>query len=269
MRVILVAAGANTGAVTFAPNGLTAHAVVKGTGAALVAGDIPGAGYRCDLEYNLATTQWFLLNPGTSNLVLNPAPANLGYNGTIVTNTAGENLIIGNICYEGPDGNWWKAIGNLPSVWVANHAYAVGTLIKPTANQNYFYFCSTAGTSAAVTEPTWGTTIGGTTADGTGALVWTCIDTNSIAGRLMATTTINSGAAGVFLRFGFIRYDSWTGTLTTVTGQPLYIDNTTAGAFTQIRPATSGNLVQLMGRGAKQAKTIMFDPIINIKQVSP
>jgi len=62
-RVILTAAGANTGAVTFAPNGLAAKAVVKGTGTALAAGDIPGAGYQADLEYNLSANKWFLLNP--------------------------------------------------------------------------------------------------------------------------------------------------------------------------------------------------------------
>ena len=60
-RVILVAAGANTGAVTFVPNGLASKAIVKNVSTALSAGDIPGAGYPCDLQYN--NTAWILLNP--------------------------------------------------------------------------------------------------------------------------------------------------------------------------------------------------------------
>ena len=60
-RVILVAAGANTTAVTFTPNALTTKAIVKYASTALVAGDIPAASYPCDLEYN--GTAWVLLNP--------------------------------------------------------------------------------------------------------------------------------------------------------------------------------------------------------------
>ena len=60
-KTILSAAGANTGAVTFAPNSLTAKAIVKYASTALVAGDIPASGYICMLEYN--GTAWVLLNP--------------------------------------------------------------------------------------------------------------------------------------------------------------------------------------------------------------
>ncbi|MDD5510909.1 MAG: hypothetical protein PHI12_08865 [Dehalococcoidales bacterium] len=63
-----------------------------------------------------------------------------------------------------------------PSTWAAATAYAIGDIIKPTTYADHCYKCTTAGTSAAVTEPTWGTTNGGTTADGTGTLVWTCYD---------------------------------------------------------------------------------------------
>ena len=64
-----------------------------------------------------------------------------------------------------------------PTTWAAGTAYAVGAIMKPTTYASHAYKCTTAGTSAAVTEPSWGTTNGATTADGAGTLVWTCFDT--------------------------------------------------------------------------------------------
>ena len=58
--------------------------------------------------------------------------------------------------------------------WVADTAYAVGDVVKPTTYAAHTYKCTTAGTSHATTEPTWGTTNGGTTTDNT--VVWTCYD---------------------------------------------------------------------------------------------
>ena len=49
-------------------------------------------------------------------------------------------------------------------------AYHVGDLVKPTVSNGYFYRVKTAGTPLA--EPTWGTTIGGTT---TAVAVFTCV----------------------------------------------------------------------------------------------
>ena len=60
-----------------------------------------------------------------------------------------------------------------PSEWVANHAYTLGTFVEPVTPNGYRYECTTAGTSDATTEPTWGTTVGATT-DDDGTLVWTC-----------------------------------------------------------------------------------------------
>lgn len=57
-------AGANTTTTpTFSPNGLTARTIVKHGGAALVAGNIAGAGHEVVLKYNLANTRWELMNP--------------------------------------------------------------------------------------------------------------------------------------------------------------------------------------------------------------
>jgi hypothetical protein len=60
-----------------------------------------------------------------------------------------------------------------PAEWVADHAYSLGDFIEPVTPNTYRYECTTAGTSDETTEPTWGTTVGGTTSDN-GTLVWTC-----------------------------------------------------------------------------------------------
>jgi hypothetical protein len=68
--------------------------------------------------------------------------------------------------------------------------------MKPTTYANHAYICSTAGTSAAVTEPSWGTTNGGTTADGAGTLVWTCYDPltyNTVAPQLAVVPYVTFG----------------------------------------------------------------------------
>lgn len=65
----------------------------------------------------------------------------------------------------------------LKNIWVKNTAYSIGDYARPTTLAKftgYIYICTTAGTSHTSTEPTWPTTVGGTVADGSGALVWTC-----------------------------------------------------------------------------------------------
>ena len=64
-----------------------------------------------------------------------------------------------------------------PETTVRNTAYTVGDVIKPTTYASHSYKCTTAGTSHATVEPTWGTTNGGTTTDGTA--VFTCFDTKT------------------------------------------------------------------------------------------
>lgn len=58
---------------TFAPDGLTAHAITKFGGSALAAGDIAGNLVEIILRYNLANTRWELLNPAP------PAPVALAF----------------------------------------------------------------------------------------------------------------------------------------------------------------------------------------------
>ena len=56
--------------------------------------------------------------------------------------------------------------------WSTARAYTAGNLVVPTTANNYIYRCSVAGTSHAVTEPTWPTTVGGTVTDN--GITWIC-----------------------------------------------------------------------------------------------
>ena len=81
-----------------------------------------------------------------------------------------------------------------PTVWATGVVRAVGDIIKPTSYNSHTYVCTTAGTSHAATEPTWSTTNGGTTTDGTA--VFTTFD--------MKTYSVKSpqGATVPYVAFG-------------------------------------------------------------------
>jgi len=70
---------------------------------------------------------------------------------------------------------------NLLKLWpetsARNTVYAVGDVIKPTTYASHSYKCTTAGTSHASVEPTWTTTNGNTTTDGTA--VFTCFNSKT------------------------------------------------------------------------------------------
>lgn len=70
---------------------------------------------------------------------------------------------------------------NLLKLWpetsARNTAYTVGDVIKPSVYASHSYKCTTAGTSHATVEPTWTTTNGNTTTDGTA--VFTCYDSKT------------------------------------------------------------------------------------------
>lgn len=76
-----------------------------------------------------------------------------------------------------------------PPAWAALTAYtvrpvgdaALGSVVKPSPLNNRQFRCTTAGTSGA-TQPTWNTTIGGTTADG--SVVWTTERALTVRGTL-------------------------------------------------------------------------------------
>ena len=68
----------------------------------------------------------------------------------------------------------YNALKLWPETWTADTAYALGDIVKPTSYANHTYKCTTAGTSDSTTEPVWGTTNGGTTADND--VIWTTCD---------------------------------------------------------------------------------------------
>lgn len=68
LLLIVRAGGANTSTTpTFTPASATiaAKTIVKGHNQALVAGDISGAGFRAELQYDAPLDKWVLLNPAT------------------------------------------------------------------------------------------------------------------------------------------------------------------------------------------------------------
>lgn len=68
MFLIVRAAGANTiAAPTFTPSSasIPALTIVKGHNQPLVVGDISGAGFRAELQFDAALNKWVLLNPAT------------------------------------------------------------------------------------------------------------------------------------------------------------------------------------------------------------
>lgn len=68
----LKAAGANTSPTpTFSPNGLTAHTIVREDRQPLFPGDIKGASHELLLRYDLANTEWELLNPALERAATN------------------------------------------------------------------------------------------------------------------------------------------------------------------------------------------------------
>ena len=64
-----------------------------------------------------------------------------------------------------------------PETTSRNTAYMVGDVVKASSYNAHSYKCTTAGTSHASVEPTWTTTNGATTTDGTA--VFTCFDTKT------------------------------------------------------------------------------------------
>lgn len=86
--------------------------------------------------------------------------------------------------------------------WAANTAYVLGDRRKATAAKLGIHFeCTTAGTSHATTEPTWTTTVGGTTSDGTvvwttrgSANTWAALTAYVLGDRVVATTSASAAA---------------------------------------------------------------------------
>jgi hypothetical protein len=98
-----------------------------------------------------------------------------------------------------------------PAAWAASAAVSALDACSPTTYNGYRFVCTTAGVTGG-TEPTWDTTPGNTTADGTAE--WTCYPAYTVQGSVTAAsdrqTFVDSGrteADGTF-RFGKLTFTS-------------------------------------------------------------
>ena len=73
MHCRIVAAGANTGSMTFEPNALGRKDIVKLNNVPMIEGDIPGQHFVMDLQYSLALDKWVLLNGGVPDRSISQA----------------------------------------------------------------------------------------------------------------------------------------------------------------------------------------------------
>ena len=188
---------------------------------------------------------------------------NGAYSGTPVTLTAGVAVAPGDLCFQGPNGKYYKASGTMPANW-ASGTYTAGQVVKPTTytagSGAPFFICTTGGTSGG-TEPAWISTIGATTTDG--GVTWTCIDYNSVYPAAMSVGTTSANATGPFILAGYLCLTS----ASYVPGQPFYVSASTAGALTQTRPNTSTNLLMIVGKAEGTAVSV-FTPnsiIVEVK----
>lgn len=122
-----------------------------------------------------------------------------------------------------------------PPTWAAATAYTVrttgdaitGSVVKPTTPNGRYFYCSVAGTSGG-SEPSWNTTLGATTTDG--SVTWVAMQAQTLTGTVTGVTskrvfadTGRSEATGFFLG----------GLLTWLTGN-------NAGLSMEVKQFTSG-----------------------------
>jgi hypothetical protein len=170
---------------TFAPDGLTAHTIVKQGGAALAAGDIPGANAEVILRYNLANTRWELLNPSATTI---PGDTSIG------SATAGKNLTVN--ATLGAELVTWTDVG-----WNEDGAtwtFAASTLTHITGNTTTVTATLGAGITAGTT---YKVVIAGTGGGGTATytLGGTTGTTIAASGAIAITDYITAGTTGSFI----------------------------------------------------------------------
>lgn len=93
MTVYVRAASANaTATPTFTPASgvIAAKAIVKGAGAALVAGDVAGAGHWIELQYDQTLDKWVLQNPATGVSITTVPDATTAVKGKVQLATSAE-----------------------------------------------------------------------------------------------------------------------------------------------------------------------------------
>ncbi len=96
-----------------------------------------------------------------------------------------------------------------PPTWAATTGYTVrsakdaatGSVVKPSVANDRHFKCTVAGTSGG-SEPSWNTTLGGTTTDG--SVTWTAIEANKVS-----ATVASASSRTTFATSGVSRADGW------------------------------------------------------------
>ena len=84
--------------------------------------------------------------------------------------------------------------------WVAEKAFSLNSYITRTISETLHYFQATTAGTSGTSEPSWNTSVGGTTSDG--GVVWTCIANDPNVGETETVATSDSiDAVRVILRF--------------------------------------------------------------------
>lgn len=93
------------------------------------------------------------------------------------------------------------ALSDIKIDWTATFQYYANAWIKPTTPNGFVYRCKTAGISGG-TEPTWGTTVGGDTSDGTA--VWTCFKDTILLGSGATKRIYRTNTGDTFAQYTYI-----------------------------------------------------------------
>ncbi len=146
------------------------------------------------------------------------------------------------------------------ATYVVATAFVLDDVVAPTTPNGYLYECTTAGTTAG-SEPTWGTTPGGTTSDGTA--VWTC--------RGLILNNLFDNVSGDESESGDVEYrclyvDNDHGSLTYLAAKAWIPTNTPSGSSAvELGIGTSGvnGTEQTIANESTAPSAVSFDPAAN------
>jgi len=167
-----------------------------------------------------AEVRVFTVDPDDTSVEIKQGKGNIGVisTGDVSANIEIRRLLqklqqtIGNVISEACRANLFDSqcqVQQNPSDWTAATAVTAttsgdagtGSWVSPTTANGYIYKCTTAGTTGG-TEPTWSTTLGGTTNDN--GVVWVTVYANqlnsftySVTSRSQFTTAVPASPVGL------------------------------------------------------------------------
>jgi len=115
-------------------------------------------------------------------------------------------------------------------VWTLNTDYSLDEWVVPTVANGYKYKVTVDAGSSAGTEPTWGTTVGGTTVDG--GITWTCYEIDSEEGCRINPGSHSPSIDGS-VEFTLGTYSSDTSVSRYLFIRITYASNSQSGALTE------------------------------------